>query len=194
MRYTLWSRGRLLGETDLAYRRWDPLVRSGDIIPTELGEKVLPIASGPSAAMLEWSRAIRREAPGVVEPYDDPAALEATRDADLLAAHAKAAALEFELRRPDGSRVPVEDIDVRDTHVMLAWADLAEEEEVESWLDDLEPDAELEAAIEHDLAIIEEWREEREKEGGGRYTEFDEEPELPRFQIHVQLVDPSAIP
>jgi hypothetical protein len=198
MRYTLWSRGRLLGETDLAWRRWDPLVRSGDITPTELGERILPIASEPSAAMLEWGRAQRRDESmsGFVGPFSHPTSLDATHHADVLAAYAKAEALNFELRRPDGSRVPVEDIFVRDTQVMLAWAELADEEQAGSWLDELdaEPDPELETAIEHDLAIFEEWEEEWDKEEAGRYTEFDEQLELPRFQIHVQLVDPEAIP
>lgn len=53
MRYTVWSRGRQLGETDLGFAfRYNGL-RCGWFHPTECGDRLLPIATAVSPA-LEW--------------------------------------------------------------------------------------------------------------------------------------------
>ena len=41
MPYTLWSRGRLLGESDLGYYCVTPSSKMGEFRPTELGERVM---------------------------------------------------------------------------------------------------------------------------------------------------------
>ena len=49
--YTLWSHGRLLGTTDLAWARALPRHRAGDLHPTPLGETLLPAARGSHAEL-----------------------------------------------------------------------------------------------------------------------------------------------
>ena len=44
--YTLWSHGRLLGETELGYTRCMAKHRAGDFHPTEFGETMMPIVTG----------------------------------------------------------------------------------------------------------------------------------------------------
>jgi hypothetical protein len=147
--YSLWSRGRLLGTTELAYVRCMPRLRSGDLSPTDC--------------------------------------------ADLLAAADRLEPLDLELRGPDGEIVPTERIFVRDTERLLA---LAAEAEREDW-DDAEVDVEfaLGERLEFDPT--------RPYDEGDLvapemdlYQELEDlEPrEFPRWQIHVTLVDDSAIP
>ena len=42
MPYTIWSRGHLVGETNLDHTRVDPRQRSGDFLPTAFGETLIP--------------------------------------------------------------------------------------------------------------------------------------------------------
>ena len=42
MPYTIWSRGHLVGETNLDHTRVDPRQRSGDFLPTAYGETLIP--------------------------------------------------------------------------------------------------------------------------------------------------------
>lgn len=64
MPYTLWSRNRLIGSSELAYRRSFPRLRVGDFEATELGEQLMPIILGVGPALnalYEASRRVRRE-------------------------------------------------------------------------------------------------------------------------------------
>ena len=57
MTYTLWSHGRLLGTTDLAWARSLPRQRAGDIAPTPIGATLLPVACGVRPALRRLYRA-----------------------------------------------------------------------------------------------------------------------------------------
>jgi hypothetical protein len=46
MPYTVWSRGRLVGESELAYAQAFPDMRMGDFQPSPVGETLLPIILG----------------------------------------------------------------------------------------------------------------------------------------------------
>lgn len=194
MRYTLWSRGRLLGESDLGYVRSMPRHRMGDLITTPLGDRLLPIATGVSRAVVEATRpAMERRRNG------EPLAQEASgggEDADIAEAIVHAESLELELRGPDGRVIPTEWVDVRDTEFLLSLA--REGEDFEDPLAD--PDPEIQAAVEHDLALLDEWAEAREPDGFWRdYDEDGDQPwvepkSCPRYQIQVRLLDDAAVP
>jgi hypothetical protein len=166
VRYTLWSRGRLLGETDLGFIFRPEGFRTGWFHPTALGDRLMPIATGISPAL----RTVCMIGP-------DP-----TARADLRSAVDQAEALELELRGPNGAVIATEDIGIIDTHYLLelARSDPREEQEL---------DGEEEAAVEEMLeALI-------EKESLDLDLSSEEqETEFPRYQIQVHLVDHRAVP
>src|SRR5215467_6650169 len=90
MRYTLWSRGRVLGHTELDLPHVQDRVRMGFIEPTETGTRVLPDATGVPAAAQALAKAAKR---AVDLRYD---AL--TEFADFRAACDRREALNLELR------------------------------------------------------------------------------------------------
>ena len=56
MQYTVWSRGRLLGETDLGFIYRENRHRCGWFHPNDLGEQLMPAAVGVAPAMrVEWA-------------------------------------------------------------------------------------------------------------------------------------------
>ena len=123
MQYTVWSHGRLLGESALDYQRVFPRHRMGDFFPTEAGETVMPIATGVSKAGAELVKSLSGSPPG------SPARThlrETSQYADLAAAEDHYDALELELRGPDGRVIPTEWIDLRDTEYLLTIPELDE--------------------------------------------------------------------
>ena len=165
VRYTIWSRGRLLGETDLGFVFRFEGVRTGWFHPTALGDRLMPIATGVSPALRTL---------GMIGP--DP-----TAQADVQSAVDQAQALELELRGPDGAVIATEDIGIIDTHYLLelARSDPRDEEE-------LSP--EEEAAVQEMLEAF------TDDEGELDLSSEDEETTFPRYQIQIQLVDHGAVP
>src|SRR5919199_598978 len=154
MQYTLWSRGRLLGETDLGFVFRPKGFRCGWLYPTALGERLMPAATGVAPALLtQW----------IVGP--DP-----TARADVLSAVDHEEALELELRGPGGAVVTTDDIAIIDTHHLLSLArsDLGDEED-----NALNP--EEEAEIE---ALAEYWA---EREAEDEEVLSEDETEFPRY-------------
>ena len=192
MTYTLWSRGRLLGSSELDYVRTEPRVRWGALQPAEGAEALLAIAAGVPEAGIALGRMLRDGA------RDESMSTEArcaaihglTEYADLAAAFVHRDALELELRGPDGAVIPTEDVDVRDTEFLLS---LAGEEHERDWWDDLDamageaPDLDAAPLDESDLL------DEPEFDWAAELEEF-EEREFPRYQITVVLRDEAAIP
>jgi hypothetical protein len=167
--YTLWSRGRLLGETDLGFIYRENKVRVGWLHPTEVGERLLPDAAGVAPAM-------RTEF--MIGP-------DATAHADVLAAVDREEALELELRGPTGQRIEIEHIAVIDTHYLLsipvsdyAYEGLTPEEE-----------AEMDAMVQEACAEVYE----DEDEDEDRLPE-GESVEFPRYQLQIRLVDDRDVP
>jgi hypothetical protein len=191
MPYTVWSHGRLLGESALDYRRIFPRHRMGDFFPTDAGEKIMPIATGVSKAGAELVKSLSGSPPG------GPARThlrETSEYADLAAAEDHYDALELELRGPDGSVIPTEWIDLRDTEFLLSLGD----DELEGFGQELDfsseggddfgdpppgfgdelPDFELENDFDledHDAP----WRPDHV---------------FPRYQLQVMLRDDAAVP
>lgn len=192
--YSLWSRGRLLGQTELDYVRCMRKQRMGDLNPTELGEKLLPLATGVSRAVIELGM-VSRELAADTERSGaslDDLLRHTTEGADFAAAQVHEDSLELELRGPDGSVVPTEWIDVRDTHYLLALAQ--EAEDVPGPLFDDEEDAELMAAIEHDEALMRFQFDDELASEFGNDEPWQEETSFPRYQIQVRLLDDRSIP
>ena len=192
MPYTVWSHGRLLGESALDYRRVFLRHRMGDFFPTEAGEKVMPIATGVSKAGADLVKSLSGAPPG------SPARThlrETSEYADLAAAEDHYEALELELRGPDGTVIPTEWIDLRDTEFLLSLTDdeldaarleldFSSEEEDDfgdppPGFDDA-PDFELENDLDFDFDDDDApWRPERV---------------FPRYQLQVMLRDDGAVP
>ncbi|HEX6533439.1 MAG TPA: hypothetical protein VF041_02510 [Gemmatimonadaceae bacterium] len=164
MPYTLWSRNRLLGETDLDFVYREDRFRCGWLHPSDLGERLMPTATGVAPAL----RAMWALGP------------DATARADVLSAVDQEQALELELRGPDGAVIPTESIAIIDTHHLLSIARQAPEPE--ELLDEL--DAEEEAEIEALLAGHG-W--------DGEPVDFEPpsggEVELPRYQIQARFME-----
>ena len=179
MSYTLWSLGRLVGETDFAFLTSEDRQRRGWLIPTEQGEPLAAIAAGVSDAM-----------EAALEAYDLEQAA-----ADIAAAVDRRDALELELRGPAGEVIPVERITIRDTVVLMSVGD-ARFEADQSWYDSLSDeerrafDASVDGEVERDRA---------RDQFSARYDDFiDEGPGmvhgLPRYEIAVTLRDDRAVP
>ncbi len=166
MRYTLWSRGRLLGETELGFIFRDLGCRCGWLHPTELGERLMAAATDvPPAMRMRWL-----------------IGADATARADLAAALDREQALELQLRGPDGAVIATENIGIIDTHYLLSLAAAGHRDEV---LLDPEQEAEIEALLDF-------WG--GNDDTAGFVTASEGESEFPRYQIQVALVDPSSVP
>jgi hypothetical protein len=164
MQYTLWSRGRLLGETDLGFIYRENGFRCGWLHPNERGERLVPMATGVSPALrVEW----------IIGP-------DATASADVQPAIDQEEALELELRRPDGTVIATESIGIVDTHYLLSIPN----EDPEFG----ELDAESEAEI---AAFMAEWNEDDDFLTD---ADEGEETEFPRYQIQIRLVEGEWLP
>ena len=200
MPYTLWSRGRLLGQTELAYRQAMPGLRAGDFFPNELGERLMSVIDGMSPALFalcDVEEKVLRDNPEAKQVDDWPSAVKQTTEyADAMSIADERESLRLELRDPHGVVVQAEDIWIQDTHRLLALAEAADPVEEE------ELSEELRAAIEHDvaetLAHFDALDAERARQPWepGRDANDDEDDqddpwkprkEFPRYQIFVRL-------
>jgi hypothetical protein len=127
----------LVGHTDLGFIYREHGIRTGWFHPSELGDKLMPAATGVAVAMRE-SRENGRDF---------------LTDPDIASACDHERALELELRGPNGAVIDTENIAIIDTHHLLALADrelqeaegiepLSADDEamIEEWLADREPD------------------------------------------------------
>lgn len=169
--YTLWSRGRLLGETDLGFVYRLNGFRCGWFFPTPIGERLMPMATGVAPALRV-----------LCALGEDP-----TLRADFRAAMDQEVALELQLRGPDGEVVATHDIGVRDTHYLreVAAAELARFEAEEATGN--KALLELEDSFDEPLPFDPEMPADDD-------LDDDDPPEHPRYQIQILLVDPEAIP
>ena len=167
MPYTLWSRGRLLAETDLGFISGENGHRCGWLHPTDIGERLLPEAAGVAPAMR-------------VEFMIGP---DQNAHADVLAAEDREQALALELRGPDGKRIETEDIGVIDTHYLLSIPD-----------PDPDPAADEPLTPEEQAEVDEFVAAWKEEHAGEIDLALDEEVEFPRYQIRVQLIDDRDVP
>lgn len=186
MSYKVFSKGRFIGESQLDWIRADKRVVNGDFSPTEIGEQLMPVLTGPSRLALEQARMRSLRGAAHVLNAEEIASM----GADLQEACTHQESLDLELYGPDKRLIPTEWIAIRDCELMLAWSEGVGDDvplDVE--------DPELAAAIEHDLALLEE---EFDFDDSVDPGPADNEPwrdprPYPRYQISVCLVDGSSI-
>jgi hypothetical protein len=178
VRYTLWSLGRLVGETDFGFLPSEKRQRRGWLVPTEVGEPLVDVAAAVASAM------------NAAEQMHD---LDAAA-ADIASAIDRRDALRLELRGPDGHVIPLESLAIRDTVALMAMADARVDADL-SWYDrltaqeravldrEIASDADESARLDTDVA-----------EMLGILGGDDNDAPLPRYEIEVRLVDDGAIP
>jgi hypothetical protein len=190
--YTVSSRGRPIGVTDLGFVRIGGPSRSGWFYPNAAGERLMPIFAAPLPAMRAY---LHQDVLEDGHPIVQPQLIGSTLFADIAEAFQHVASLDLALHREDGSLVPTELIGIQDTEQLLALADEAEaERDAKGWCPEEDFDDDFVDAIDgevdsddsladHVIGQIKMW-----------VPEDDEPPEFPRYQIHIVLVDANAIP
>ena len=197
MLYSVWSRGRQIGETDLGFYRLIDQSRSGWFHPNADGERVMPMIASVLPAMRAYLHRDKVDASG--SPMVQPALYGSTLFADLAEAFQRMESLELELRREDGSVVPTLSIGIQDTHQLLALADEVMAEDMASWdMDDdfLEIIEEVEREFPplDDAEVVEQVIESLDDSIGEWTPDELDESRFPRYQIHIELVRGDAIP
>lgn len=197
MRYTVWSHGREIGETDLGFIRCSKDFRAGWFHPNAAGEQLMPIIDAIWPAIFACTG---RKPLGTIER--DPE-LHSQAFSTAAEALARAEGLGLQLRRDDGTVVPTSSIAIRGCPSDPS----LEEDELTDWIseDDL-GEAELFDAL-ADLARFHDSGECRtpdasDPEESSVLTAWAEAPAddvsddsaLERYQIHVLLEDDDVIP
>jgi hypothetical protein len=128
MPYTLWSHGRLLGESDLKSLESLEHVKFGWFIPTPEGERSMDVMTGGRAQLMKLGKMLRNPMRAMMRPKDQPAGewpadiRRTTAYADYIAYRDQLEAMRLEVRDPDGNIVDCEDIAVQDTEFTLSLA------------------------------------------------------------------------
>lgn len=186
MPYTIWSHGRLVGETDLGSAYRSANFRAGPFFPTEFGKTLMEIIAEPRRLIARMAKIA----------HDSP--IDPTADAEWLAFEAatdREYALELELRDPIGTVIPTEDIGIRDRQLLEELYPIDELEFDELEFDDEPFDPELEASVDHDFELIQEWQAEGDSDVG-IFDEFDEHEEdrLSRYHVVVFFSEDRVLP
>lgn len=185
MRYSLLSRGRTLGYTELDLPHVDDCIRMGLIEPTDDGVRFLPDATGVSAAAGALANAARRAARGHGDAI--------TEFADFRAACDRREALNLELRDEMGVLLQYEWIQVNDIDDQ-AWIedDAADDEDLDpEWLKQFEEggerDPECQAAVEHDVELMDADLDPDDWDGASAWGTADERWDRFRYHLMVRL-------
>jgi hypothetical protein len=128
MPYTLWSRGRLLGETDLGFVQIYSNLRMGWFRPSAQGEGLMSVLTGTGPALRKVGRLMRnplRNAMRIAPDNDEeewPRDIRATTAyADLVSSVDELESMAIELRDSDGRRVETEHIGIDDMEFKLSF-------------------------------------------------------------------------
>lgn len=215
MQYTVTSRGRPIGVTDLGFRHVEGPSRMGWFHPNADGERLMPIVASVSAASRAYAFTIGRRKWREASPEGEQR--ESMLLADVAEAYQHVGALDLKLHREDGSLVSTEFVSIQDTDELLAWADMGDAiRDGESWkygelspdplydpLDDV-LDEELDDACGGEASADEDFDFDLDDEllfgdgladCAGPWTPDDDEPvALPRYQVIVMLAEPGIIP
>jgi len=198
--YTIASRGRPIGTTELDFFRLDGSTRSGWFLPNALGEKTMPIIALVLPAVCAYVNrdAKGEDGQGVVLPSFRQSSL----FADIAEAFDRVAALDLTLHRPDGTLVLTEMIGIQDTEQLLAltnWSDVWGERDPSIENGDDDSDSNLESDIANDIELLmgDGW--EPDDDGfditcdGNWLPEREPNPEE-RYQVHILLSQENSIP
>ena len=190
MQYTVWSRGRLIGTTDLAFLQLTPLQRSGWFIPLAYGHTLMPEVSAGLIAMRAWLHRKTTDAGG--NGIVQPSLHGSTLFADIAEAYQRAEVLELQLRHSDGSIAATSDIGIQDTEAFLALhvddTGVADERlqltNKHEWLDADDADWTTNWAVNHDMALSDATLQRSDAESWSAPAARENE----RYQIHVRFV------
>jgi len=181
--YTIWSHGRLVGETDLGFDYDSGNCRAGNFFPTEFGETLMPIIAEPRRLMAQIARTGHRKP---IDPAADTEwlAYEAATDREY--------ALELQLRDPSGTVIPTEDIGIRDRQLLEELYPIDDPEFDELEFDDEPFDPALEPALDCHPESIPEWQ--AESDGDEDVFGEREDESLSRYYVVVFLSEDEAAP
>jgi len=122
MPYTLWSRSRLLGETDLAFPQVFANHRMGWFHPSPQGEVLMPILTGTGPALRAVAKLMRDPVRAAIRPAESDAAHEwpsdirtTTEYADLVSSVDELESMELQVRDPDGAALDIDHVGIDDT-------------------------------------------------------------------------------
>ena len=122
VQYTVTSRGRPIGVTDLGFPYVEGLGRMGWFHPNPDGERLMPVVASVSAASRAYAFTIGRRK--VQDTSPEGQQRESMLLADVAEAYQHVGALELRLHREDGSVVPTECVSIQDTEELIAWANM----------------------------------------------------------------------
>jgi hypothetical protein len=193
--YSVWSRGRLVGHTSLDLMRVFPNHRTGWLAPAGDSDSLLERATETTPASFALGRLLRASRDGDHHVLSADEMRRTQEFADFIAATTHQEGLELELRRADGSIVPTEWVDIRDTDAIVAIGRQIEEDfrgtfpEFSSTGDE-ELDEEI-REIEEELSS-EEWKGVCDV---GDADDLDGPPPPDRrYQVQVMLIDGADVP
>ena len=127
MPYTLWSRDRLLGETDLGFVQIKPTLRMGWFHPSPLGSRLIAILTGTGPALRAVGKLMSdpvRTAmrPDKGEPGGWPPDIRMTTEyADLVSSVDELESMQLELHDPAGVTLMTTHIGIDDTEFKLSF-------------------------------------------------------------------------
>jgi hypothetical protein len=187
--FTLWARGKLLGEVAFDGDREEPCIRTGWLTPNDETTHLIPFATiNPAAeALIAIGRLLKSVLSG--EDHSGFNKLENSSEyADFASAMAEAESFNLELRRADGSVVRTERIRIMDTHRLIAGVegDMEGIDEADAAFDDS-----LVAAAQSAMA---EWESDVDISELFPSATDEEEEVLPRFQVYISLESASEMP
>jgi hypothetical protein len=122
MPYTVWSRSRLLGETDLGFVQVYSNMRMGRFSPSPLGASLMSVLTGTGPALHKVGRMMRNPLRAAMRRPEDNDGAEWPRDirsttayADLVSSVDELEALELQLRDSAGCIMETEHIGIEDS-------------------------------------------------------------------------------
>lgn len=178
MRYSLWSRGTIIGYTDLDLPHVNPDLLSGFVEPTEAGRQALIDATGvPAVCVKQPARWYERDG---LDPETEAYMKAFQRACD------RREALVLELRDDRGELFPCAHIRVYD--LRLTWPEPHPDEFDAP--DDEELDPELRAQMDDDAELARDWMEEIEEDLEADAWKQEDDPCDPRWdtmQYHIQV-------
>ena len=191
MRFTVSSRGRPIGVTDLGFVHLGGPNRSGWFHPNAEGERLMPVIASVLPAMRAYTTrdVTGAEGAAIIQSH----LIGSTLFADLAEALHHVGSLDLTLHREDGSLVPTDFIGIQDTEQLLALAHPDDAQgEAHGLFDealDEHPGSALELGSDADARCSDDACDQVEP-----LTSDDEPTVFPRYQIHVRLAEGVMLP
>ena len=120
--YTLWSRNRLLGETDLGFPQVFANHRMGWFHPSPQGEVLMPILTGTGPALRAVAKLMRDPVRAAIRPaetdveHEWPSDIRTTTEyADLVSSVDELESLDLQVRDAAGAVVRIDHVGIDDT-------------------------------------------------------------------------------